>query len=179
MNEAATEPKSKRRWFQYSLQSLLIVITALGIWLGYISNEARKQKAVVEWVLDSEKRVGTVVYDFAHDSNGKYIPNPKPPGPDWLREWIGIDYFCDVTKVAIISGDAKNLTPLEDLVALESLILTTTSDTDISPLESMTHLKEVRLIFSSVTRRDVQKLQKALPNCKIEWVSNTLSESYP
>ena len=163
-SEKVSEPQHKRRWYQYSLRSLMILMTVLCIWLGYLSNEARKQRNVVAWV---EDKLGAVRYDYEYIENVGWSDN-EPPGPDWLREWIGIDYFCDVTGVVILGGNAIDLTPLKDLVALESLIVFNTPVLDLSPLEVLTNLKEVKLIWTSVTKEDVQKLQKALPNCDID-----------
>ena len=52
--------KPKRRWYQYSLRSLMIVMTVLCVWLGYISNEAMNQKAAV-WVEEVGGRGGKVL----------------------------------------------------------------------------------------------------------------------
>ena len=97
MNEAATEPRSKRRWYQYSLRSLLIVMFLFCIlfaWGGYKIRQAEKQKGIVALVKES----GNDVY-----YNYQLIPDAVPPGPDWLRNLIGIDYFSNVEAVILFN----------------------------------------------------------------------------
>ena len=149
--EEETEPK--RRWYQYSLRSLVLVMTVVCLWLGYISNEARKQRNAVAWV---EEMGGHVEYDYeplnpidVKIQDGKvyfYEIVPEPPGPDWLREWIGIDYFSDVARVYLMDTIIK----------------------DLSQLESLTNLKLLTLSYPEVSEEEVQKLQEALPNCQID-----------
>ena len=67
--EKAKEPPQKRRWYQYSLRSLLIVMflfCLLFAWGGYKVRQAEKQKAAVAWV---EKNGGWVGYDYQYDAN--------------------------------------------------------------------------------------------------------------
>ena len=39
--------KPRRRWFQYSLRTLLVLVTVLCVWLGVTVNRARKQREAV------------------------------------------------------------------------------------------------------------------------------------
>ena len=64
MNKAATESEPKRRWYQYSLRTLLIVMVLfcfLFAWVGVKIREGIKQRNVVEWV---EQMGGEVYYDY-------------------------------------------------------------------------------------------------------------------
>jgi hypothetical protein len=40
---------------------------------------------------------------------------------------------------------------------------------DLSPLEDCKNLRELKVTKTKVTAASVAALQKALPNCKIEW----------
>jgi len=137
-DEGKGELPTKRRRFQYSLRSLLLVITVLCIWFAYIANEARKQKNAVAQIQEME---GWVRHDYEFDEDGKNIKDAQPPGPDWLREWIGIDYFCDVTWINLIGAQVKDLSPLEKLPNLEVLSLSYTQVSDLSPLINLAKLK--------------------------------------
>ena len=93
----ATEPpKRKRRWFRFSLKMFVVVLTVFCVWLGLLVHRVNKQKEAVQWVKDQG---GAVFYDFEWNVEGGQIDDPQPPGPDWLRELIGVDYFADVVKV--------------------------------------------------------------------------------
>ena len=86
----ATEPtKRKRRWFRFSLKTFVVVLTVFCVWLGLLVYRVNKQREVIQWVKDHR---GTVRYDFEWDEEKQSsILDPEPPGPDWLRELIGID----------------------------------------------------------------------------------------
>ncbi len=42
----------RRRWLSFSLRGLFIAVTLLCVWLAIVSNSARKQRAVVQWVTE-------------------------------------------------------------------------------------------------------------------------------
>src|SRR6476659_4651164 len=93
--------RMKSRWFRFSLRTLLLLITALCVWLGIQVNAARRQREAVAAIL---KAGGRVHYDY------EIVPQPWPPktlqtgiygidpqaklpGPAWLRQGIGDDSF--------------------------------------------------------------------------------------
>src|SRR5579863_4668922 len=61
------QPKARRRWFQFSLRTLLIGVTLAGCgfgWLGVKVREARRQAAIVASIT---KRGAAVLYDYDFD----------------------------------------------------------------------------------------------------------------
>ena len=65
-------------------------------------------------------------------------------------------------------------TPVADLSPLRGMPLTflwclNAPVSDLSPLEDCKNLRELKVIKTKVTAAAVAALQKALPNCKIEW----------
>jgi len=148
------EPPSKRRWCQYSIRSLMLVTLVIACWLGYISHNARKQRDIVAWVKEME---GSVEYDYQFDAKGGRIEDAQPPGPDWLREWIGIEYFSDVTLVNLENSQVKDLSPLTGLTNLKKLWLGNTQVSDLSPLKGLTNL--VFLYLSDTEVRDLSPLE--------------------
>ena len=80
------KPKSRRRWLQISLRTLLILMTivsgAFG-WLGLKAKQAREQRFAVAKILELR---GDVYYDYQHDFAKNYVVdryarNATPPGP--------------------------------------------------------------------------------------------------
>ena len=72
-----------RRWYQFSLKTLLVVLTLLcvgpGGYVAYEQSKARRQKAAVEAI---EKIGGRISYD------------PKvSQRPNWLKSILGDDSF--------------------------------------------------------------------------------------
>src|SRR2546430_1241064 len=92
-------PKRKRRWLQYRLRSLLILMLILGIgmtWLVAVKKKADKQRAIVEQI---QKDGGWVYYDYQYDQSGRSIPHADPAAPAWLRILLGDDFFANVEGV--------------------------------------------------------------------------------
>src|SRR6185436_12188597 len=96
MNPSDSTPmtaKPKRRWYQFSLKTLLVVLTLLclgpGGYVAYEQNKARRQKAAVEAI---EKLGGTVAYD--HE-----VP---PPRSALMRQILGDESFGYVYVVSFV-----------------------------------------------------------------------------
>ncbi len=81
--------KRKRRWLQFSLVSLLLVMTVLGLSLGLWTDRAQRQQQAAEVF---RQKGWQIHYHHEKESPGK----PVPPGPAWVREWLGIDYVDHV-----------------------------------------------------------------------------------
>ena len=146
------KPKRKRHWFRFSLKTLVLVLTVFGIWLGLLVHRVNKQKEAVQWVKDHG---GWVRYDYEWEREKKSpIEDAEPPGPDWLRELIGIDYFTDVTLVGFHNATVEDIEPLGNLTQLQWLILTDTQVSDITPLRELTQLHVLYLIGTQVTDLD-------------------------
>jgi len=166
----AAQPKSRRRWYQYSLRTLLIVVTLAGCgfgWLGVKMREAREQRAAVDAI---KKLGGYVVYDYESDSRGVRVPNATPPGPAWLRSILGDDCFRTVTEVNLntdpADADLECLRGFTSRVAL-GLGGERVTDAALEHLKGMTRLEMLELDSTLVTDAGAAKLQMALPNCEI------------
>ena len=178
-------PKHRRRWLQFSLRTMLIVVTVFCIWMAIATKQARDQRQAVEMILEVG---GRVKYDHENDQSG-------PPGPEWLRRLIGDEYFFSVTSVDLtgldISDDSlaavkrftdlgwlhlnntqitdAGLVHLKGLTNLQTLFLGNTqiSDAGLEHLKGLTNIGLLYLRNSRVTEEGVKKIQRALPNCKI------------
>jgi hypothetical protein len=110
-------PKTPLCWYQYRLRTLLIIMTVLAFYMAIISHRARQQKRAVENILALR---GTLMYDYqrikAPDWSG-FDPQALPPGPVWLRNFIGDNYFQSVVQVDLSNTSATD----DDLVFLENL----------------------------------------------------------
>jgi Leucine-rich repeat (LRR) protein len=158
--------KPKRRFFQFSLRSLLVVMLVVCVTLAWKVEKAKKQREAVAWVQESG---GSVSYDYEFDDARKRVPNPQPPGPKWLRELVGIDYFDDVVQVRQDKLPHNDITPLAGLTSLVWLDLRGTQVSDVTPLAGLTTLNILSLQKTQVSEEDYKKLQEALPKCNITW----------
>lgn len=148
--------KLKRRWFQFSLRTVILVVTAICVLLFLLTNSAKKQKEAVAWV---EAQGGSVDYEWSLDAKGdvdRRIQRPeinKPIG--WLIDTLGDDYFYDVVRVWVGSSTVKP--PLSDISALSrfpkitELWLTRINVNDLEPLANMKKLERLLLNYSQVS----------------------------
>ena len=70
-------------------------------------------------------------------------------------------------KLVITGNKITDLKPLVGLTELQALDLRRNKITDLSPLAELKQLKEVSLYANYITMEEVNKLETALPNCKI------------
>jgi hypothetical protein len=145
----ADSPKRKRHRFQFSLRTLLIFTMVCAVacgWLGKRIEQKRKEREGREAIVSLG---GSVRYDY-QDGNG------KPPGPDWLRDLAGENFFSAVVEVRLLGnpnvGDAE-LAHLEGMPQLQVLNIFATNVTDagLLHLKGLTRLKRLYLGNTRVT----------------------------
>lgn len=84
-------PKTKLRyWLRFKLRTLLLLVTALAVWLGMETNRAHKQAAAVRRIYELH---GEIWFAHERDENGREIDGAKLWAPHWLRSITGDDYF--------------------------------------------------------------------------------------
>ncbi|MCH7493256.1 leucine-rich repeat domain-containing protein, partial [bacterium] len=135
------KPKPRRRWLQYSLRTFFVLLTVFGVSLGVVVFRAHEQRRVVESVGEMG---GTVGYDCQRNANGRMI-YAEPPGPKWLVELIGVDYFQEVSLVGLPVAQDSDLTSLAKLTNLRVLSLQDTQVSDLNPLTKLMSLEELWL----------------------------------
>jgi len=122
----------KSRWFRFSLRTLLLLITALCVWLGIQVNAARRQREAVAAIL---KAGGEVWFDY-HSTPDPAVPgstfnrNASPPGPAWLRRILGEDYFRTANCVIFMKQTITE-SDLAQVAQLPKLICVNLGDTQI------------------------------------------------
>ena len=174
---------------------MLLLSLPLG-WLGWKMQEARRQRRAVETI----ERLGEIVrYDY-QDEGRMFIPSidGPPPGPDWLRNLVGVDFLAKAYKVVFVApmpaGDTV-FRALEDLPHFDELYFEDPSATDDSTVEKLTGLKQLSFLLlwkseitdaslrrlagmknltrldiegTKVTKAGVVELQRASPNLQID-----------
>jgi internalin A len=158
--------KSKRRWYQFSLRSLLVFVVLVSIamsWLGVRLARARKQREAVEAI---EKAGGNVEYEDFADSLV----------PQWARAVFGKDFFFDVIAVWVGEPDfgddeAAYLKRLTNLTHL-SLSRTQVTDAGLEHLEGLTNLISLDLSDTQVTDAGLEHL-KGLTSLTVLGLSQT------
>jgi hypothetical protein len=192
-SDQPSNPKPFRHWYQYSLRTLMIVVTLFAVacsWFAVKMKQARRQREAVEAILKSG---GTVAYDYECDKSGKVMPSTEPFAPIWLRNLLGDDFFYDIVYAEVSNDTAlaqlQNFPQLKWLQAIQSGI----TDNGMQHLGTLTQLKRLSLEYTQVTaaglehlnvlprldrldlgdnkilNEDLEKLQHILPNCNIHY----------
>jgi hypothetical protein len=134
-------PTKTRRWFSFSLRTLFVVMTVVCIWVGFKVNRARNVKNAIAEV---ERLGGKIVY--LHCMDRPTIPPPEPPGPKWLRNLIGDEFFVEVLQIELHTDQANDETIalIAKLPRMDSLVVTSNSITD----KGMAHLAQATSLLA-------------------------------
>ncbi len=202
-----------RRWprVRFRLWHLLALMTLLCGWLGYETNRARRNARVVKAIQKADGLVG-----YLHRYNDrKWIDevgfakldlpkgarvNLPSPAPQWLREFIGDQFFVRIGHVTLDDEEkCRELLPeicrFDDMVEFDAAGL---SDADVPQLAQLTKLKMLTLVgpvtdasieslaamhsltlldvkSTDITKRGAGRLEKLMPNCTIDHKWNVRS----
>jgi hypothetical protein len=142
-----SEPCKRRRRFQYSLRSLMLVVflASLGMsWYAVMAKRARQQKEVVAEI---RKRGGGVLYDFEAKRLDAWASPPVLPRPAWLRDIVGVDFLATVIGVSFCGAPStdEDLKLVKRLPRAQLLYLESTRVTDVG-LEHINGLAELRVL---------------------------------
>ena len=96
-------PKPKRRLFQFSLRTLLILVTlAAGLlmaWRVYVEPYRRQRETMA----------------LVKELGGEY--KTEPGGPAWMRDWFGADNFQNIVEISLSFARVSD----EDVVHFKGL----------------------------------------------------------
>jgi Leucine-rich repeat (LRR) protein len=186
MDAPAEKPAKPRRWFRFSLRTLLIVVTISSVplgWVGWRLGQARRERATTTWI---EEMGGEVSRRSLFSGRVWSVSFQNTPVSDLspLAELKSLETLAlHNTQVSDLSllAELKNLkqlylsnmqvsdlSPLSELKNLEGLGLYGTQVSDLSPLAELKNLEWLGLEDTQVSEEQVQELRQALPNCNIE-----------
>ena len=84
------------------------------------------------------------------------------------RGELNKEFLTEVTQLDIAEYQLTDISSLAALKNLQTLYLDNNQLMDISPLMGLTQLKSLSLLFNpTLTKVEIDKLQKALPDCRI------------
>jgi hypothetical protein len=157
-------PKRKRRWFQFSLRSLLIAVAVVAVpcaWLGHKIEQKRRQRDAVEAI---RRLGGRVKFGDQIDFDGVPLAGDRrPPGPLWFRELLGDDFFADVKSVDLSWTEVRDddLQHLDKFPNLEFLGLNRTRITDagLSHVGGLRRLRMLDLTRSAISDAGLSHLR--------------------
>jgi hypothetical protein len=140
-------PKRKLRWYQFSLQSLLVFVTLFAFACSWFAVKMQQAKRQNEFVEEIRKAGGEVTYDY--ESNPVGSP-PQPPQPAWLVHLLGDDFFNNIVMIGVFSDDL--MIHLRDLPKLHSLLAgEKVTDAGLENLKGLSQLKNISLRWAQIT----------------------------
>jgi hypothetical protein len=159
----------RTRWFHFSLRTLLVVVTAFCIWLGFRVHHAQQQKLAIAAL---ESVGGYFYYDNQYDPPETYYANRSPPGPVWFWKLVDQDLFFDVVAVGLNSKSAtdETLQQLCALCQLQQLDLADAlkvTDKGLKYLESLNRLNYLRLDGTSVSDSAIDEYRQQHPTVNV------------
>src|ERR1700722_15259159 len=102
------QPTPRRPWWRrrhLSVRSLMVLVLIVDGNLGWFIHRATVQRDAVRAI---EAAGGTVRYDFQQTPS--FLTPSKLPGPKWLLDLIGIDFFANVTSVSFRTSQKNTIT---------------------------------------------------------------------
>jgi len=142
--------RSRRSYRRFSVRGLIVLVLAIGGWLGWIVRSARVQREAVAAI---QRAGGWVWYDWQYD-HGRFIPAGKPWAPGWLVDRLGDDYFGHVVYAAVNEGGSDavlshigHLSRLEDL----ELVMAPVTDDGLSRIRGLNNLRRLSINSAAVS----------------------------
>ena len=153
MTDAPSRPtKHRRRWFQFSLRALLIVVTLVSglllAWRAYVEPYRRQRETMA----------------LIKELGGEY--KTESDGPAWIRNWFGAENFQKIVLVdlADCNAPAKYLEQVTALPKLETLVVGGQKFTDehLSRLKRLKTINGLVLDSTDVTDDGIEALKQTL-----------------
>ena len=161
---------SHRRWFRFSLRTLLVLVIVLALPLAWIAKERRQSQREQE-IAEQLRAVGfaeQLTIGSPYDT-WEQFRQAKPQG--WWRDlarrilggrvlFLGSESVKDITPLSglknlLVLGldntQTRDTTPLAEHTKLQILSLGNTQVSDVSPLAGLTNLQELDLRQSKVS----------------------------
>jgi hypothetical protein len=187
--------RSKLRWCQFSLRTLLIFTALLAVVCGLIGKKIEQKRRERQAIATIEDAGGYIEFDYQTAARGG--SDAAPFGPKWLRSMLGENFFSEAIAVHMVPtndeglASAKkalqalpklkrlvicapsltdaglaNLSGLRQLETLEFLDIHRVTDAGLKHLRALSELRYLDL-GGNFNKQAVAELRTALPNCKI------------
>lgn len=187
---------SNRRWFRFSLRTLLIITTGLCIFLGVTAKQIRDRRAAIsaidafgggyaiviegpEWLrnlVEDEKLFWNLVRVSFNSEWDGYNPS-HPFDDDALHDIIPYInrfsrfYILDLNSLPLTDNGLSHLKTLKNLRILRLTKMQIT-DAGLEILAEIESLENVQLWNTAVTAVGVARLQSIRPDCEVVWFGN-------
>jgi hypothetical protein len=131
---------------RFSLRSLLVVVTALAVWLGLEANAAKRQS---DAVLAIRNTGGVVVYDFETGEESTFA--------SYCRRLAANDVVSSVAEVRFYGPKVRDadLQIVRSLTSIKRLVLTDTSHSDAGLEEFKRTMPKCQVVIRAYPQSNV------------------------
>ena len=174
----AEPPKRKRRWFRFSLRTLLILTAIGGVACGLLGKKIEQKRKERELVSAIRTLGGSVNFDYQRTENSRPAWIDREAfGAAWLRAILGDNFFSDIEFVGFAPRPQSKdeavdnvFEGLQRLPHLQFLYLAGNkiNDDRLMTLGVLTQLQGLELHKTQVSDAAIERLTRSLPNCKIQ-----------
>jgi len=140
---------SKRRWFRFSLRTMLTLVIVVAIPVAWIAKE-RRQSQYEHQIAEQLLKQGFEIVRFGGPFDSWNLDDPNLPQV-WWRNLARIVLGDRVVEVGGPPREFDDLKPLVGLGNLRIIQLHNTLIRDIAPLASLKNLREISLTFTQVS----------------------------
>lgn len=91
--------KEWSRWARFSLRSFFVITSLFAVWISVRAQRAHNERLVAHLA----SPYGSVIH-YDYQSVSANPAQSTPPGPKWLRDAIGIEFFAEMTGLHIYDG---------------------------------------------------------------------------
>jgi hypothetical protein len=160
-------------WLRFSLRTFLLFVAIASVWLGWVVNGARKQRAAVEAI---QSAGGTILFDNHESGPRTWSTGGTPRGPRWLRDLLGSEYFDTPVYIGLFNAlpSKEWIAAFNRLPSIKTLLLSGkhVDDETLNELAGSTALVELHLSGSAISDDGLMQLAK-FPNLHWLILNNT------
>ncbi len=163
--------RARRRWHQYSLRTLLVVMLLVAAAMSWAAAEIRK---VDERRRVEESQLTMAIYTCSDRSFPWYS--------GWLHKLFGQEESYDYESLVLNNFASVNDDTLAAIAHFENLGQLwlngeiSITDAGLEKLAELKQLRDLSLADAPVTAAAVERLRRSLPDCKITWQTPRFSE---
>jgi len=177
---------TEKRWFSFSLKTLLVVMTAVAIVLGLYVKSFRDRRVAIAAI---DGLNGSISYQesgpnwlrkFISDEKFFWNPvavrfNPNDPVTDGelqsaMKHLLKFDdmTYLNLYRSQITNAGLAQLLPLANNLESLDIRSTSISDDGIAHLKRLRRLTLLRLKDSAISPDGIDEIRKSLPSCKLD-----------
>ncbi len=132
------------RRFRFSLRAILLLTLAVALVFGWV-HRGRDQREAVKQMLASNPGAA-LLYDYEVTQDGALRQPGEPPGPEWLRERLGVDHLSSIAGADLFYPTDADLTRLARFPKLRRLHLERSVDLTDAGMKQLAQLTSLRLL---------------------------------